>query len=77
MMSSVVQVQFVWHKIKNISANNQAMLLKLGRDVAPYEIYQMVQILMLLCNMLGSSLLPLQNEILPFATQQGKLPGLS
>ena len=53
------------------------MLLKLGRDVAPYEIYQMVQILMLLCNMLGSSLLPLQNEILPFATQQGKLPGLS
>ena len=23
------------HKIKNISANNEAMLLKLGRDVAP------------------------------------------
>ena len=31
----------VWHKIKNISANNEAMLLKLDRDVAPYEIYQM------------------------------------
>ena len=36
------------HKIKNISANNEAMLLKLGRDVAPYEIYQVVHILMLL-----------------------------
>ena len=30
-----------------ISANNEAMLLKLGRDVAPYEIYQMAHILML------------------------------
>ena len=30
----------VRHNIKNISANNEAMLLKLGRDVAPYEIYQ-------------------------------------
>ena len=33
----------VRHKIKNISADNEAMLLKLGRDVAPYG------------NMLGSS----------------------
>ena len=33
--------------MNNISANNEAMLLKLGRDVAPYEIYQMVHILML------------------------------
>jgi len=38
----------VWHKIKNISANIVAMLLKLSRDVAPYKIYQMVHILMLL-----------------------------
>ena len=38
----------VWHKIKNISANNEAMLLKLGRYVAPYEIYQMLDILLLL-----------------------------
>ena len=38
----------VWHKIKNISLNNEAMLLKLSRDVAPYEIYQLVHILMLL-----------------------------
>ena len=38
----------VRHKIKNVSANNEAMLLKLGRDVAPYEIYEMVHILMLL-----------------------------
>ena len=38
----------VWHKIKNIFANKEAMLFKLGRDVAPYEIYQMVHILMLL-----------------------------
>ena len=38
----------VRHKIKKISANNEAMLLKLGMKVAPYEIYQMVHILMLL-----------------------------
>ena len=43
MTSPVVLVQ--WCKIKNISANNKAMLLKLGKDVAPYEIYQMVHIL--------------------------------
>ena len=24
----------VWHKIKNISANNEAMVLKLGSDIA-------------------------------------------
>ena len=36
------------HKIKNISASNEGMLLKLGRVVAPCEIYQMVHILMLL-----------------------------
>ena len=36
------------HKTKNISANNEAMLLKLGRVVAPYKIYQKVHILMLL-----------------------------
>ena len=27
----------VRHKIENISANNEAMLLKLGKDVAPYK----------------------------------------
>ena len=37
-----------WHKIKNISTNIKAMLLKLCRNVPPYEIYQMVHILMLL-----------------------------
>ena len=47
MASSVVRVQW-WRKIKNIYANKEAVLLKLGRDVAPYEIYQMVHILMLL-----------------------------
>ena len=31
------------HKINNISANNEAMLLKLGRDVAPHKIYQMIR----------------------------------
>ena len=41
-------ITVVRHKIKNISADNEAMLLKLGRDVAPYGIYQMVHILMLL-----------------------------
>ena len=35
----------VWHKIKNFSTNNEAILLKLGRDAAPWEIYQM------LCNL--------------------------
>ena len=48
MTSWVVQVQCCDKKIKNISANNEAMLLKLDRDVAPYEIYQMERILMLL-----------------------------
>ena len=41
----------VWHKIKNISANNAAMLLKQcywSNAVVPYEIYHMVHILMLL-----------------------------
>ena len=31
----------VSHKIKNNSTNNEAMLLKLGRNIAPYDIYQM------------------------------------
>ena len=35
-------------KIKDISASNEAMLLKLGRNVAPYEMYSMAHILMLL-----------------------------
>jgi len=47
MTSSVGQVQWC-DKIKNISANNEAMLLKLGRDVTPYKSYQVVYILMLL-----------------------------
>ena len=51
----------VRHKIKNNSANIEAMRLKLGRDVAPYEIYLIVHILVRYGNMLGSSLLPLQN----------------
>ena len=38
----------VRNKVKNISANNEAMLLRLGRGVAPYKMYQMVHILMLL-----------------------------
>ena len=29
----------VRHKIKNTSANNEEMRLKLGRDVAPYEMH--------------------------------------
>ena len=38
----------VFSGVAYISANNEAMLLKLGRDVAPYKIYQMVYILLLL-----------------------------
>ena len=46
MTSSAVRVQ--WWEIKIISTNNEAMLLKLCRDVAPYKIYQIAPILMLL-----------------------------
>ena len=60
----------VGHKIKNISSNNEAMLLKLGRDVAPYEIYQMVHILMLLWQHAQFQSLPLKNQILPFIAAQ-------
>ena len=49
----------VQHKIKNISANNKAMLLKRGRDVAPNEIYQIVHILMLLWQLVRFQFLPL------------------
>ena len=38
----------VRQKIKNITVNNESMRLKLGRDVAPYEIYLTVHILVLL-----------------------------
>ena len=47
------------------------MLLKLGRDVAPYEIYQMVHILMLLWQHVQFQSLPLQNQILPFVAAPG------
>ena len=59
------------HKIENISTNNKAMLLKLGRDVAPYEIYHMVHILMLLWQHAQFQSLPLKNQILPFIAAQG------
>ena len=65
MTSSVVQVQWCDTKLR-ISANNEAMLLKLGKDVAPQEIYQMVHILMLLWQYARFQSLPLQNQILPF-----------
>ena len=58
-------------KIKNISTNNEAMVLKFGRDVAPYK-----NILMLLWQHARFQSLTLQNQILPFTTQQGKIPGL-
>ena len=48
MLSVDCASRVVWHEIKNISAYNEAMLLKLGSNVAPHEIYQMVYILMLL-----------------------------
>ena len=49
------------------------MLSKLGRDAATYEIYQMVHILILLWQ---HARFQSPNELLPFATQQGKIPGL-
>ena len=38
----------VKYDLKNKSCQKYAMLLKLSRDVVPYEIYQMVHILILL-----------------------------
>ena len=65
----------VSNKIKNISANNEAMLLKLGRDITPYEIYQMVHILILLWQHARFQSLSLQNQILPFVAAWGKIYG--
>ena len=48
----------VRHKIKNICANNEAMLLKLGRVVALYKINQVVHILMLLWQTCSVSVSP-------------------
>ena len=75
MTSSVVQVQCVWHKIKNISVSKEAMLLKLGRDVAPYEMYQMVHILMLLWQHAQFQSLSLKNQI--FNNYPAKSRGIS
>jgi len=47
------------------------MVLKLGRDVAPYEIYQMIHILMLLWQHAQFQSLSLKNQILPFIAAQG------
>ena len=51
------------------------MLLKLGSDVAPYEIYQIVHILMLLWQHAWSQSLPLKNQILPFVAACVKIAG--
>ena len=42
------------HKINNISANNKAMLVKLGISIVLKEIHHMVHILMMLWHTLGS-----------------------
>ena len=47
------------------------MLLKLGRDVTPYELYQMVHILMLLWQHAQFQSLSLKNQILLFIAAQG------
>ena len=49
------------------------MLLKFGRDVAPYKIYQTVHILMLLWQHAQLQSLPLKYQILPFIAAQGIL----
>ena len=62
----------VWRKIKNISAKNEAMLLKIGRDVATLnKIYQIVHSLMLLWQHARLQSLSLQNQILPFVAARG------
>ena len=55
------------HKIKNISANNEVMLLKLGRDVAPYKLYQTAHIFMFLwslsiCSCAGQNIQKMSEE---------------
>ena len=60
-------------KFKNISANNVAMLLKLGRDVAPYEIYQMVHILMLIWQHARFQSLSSSKSKTPFVAGRGKM----
>ena len=62
----------VRRKMKNISVNNEAMLLKFGRDVAPYKINEMVHILMLVWQHARFQSPASLNWILPFATRQGK-----
>ena len=49
------------------------MQLKLGRDVAPYEIYQVVHIVMLLWQYARFQSLPLKNQILPFVAARSKI----
>ena len=66
MTSSVVQVQWCDTKLR-ISPP----IRKLGRDVAPYEIYQMVDILMLLWQHARFQSPSLKNQILPFIAAQG------
>ena len=53
-----------WDKIKNISTNNEAMLLKLGRDVGTYEISQWYTFWCCYSNKPHSSLLPLHYNII-------------
>ena len=49
------------------------MLLKLRRNVAPYEIYQMVHIVMLLWQHAQFQSLLLKNQILPFVATRDKI----
>ena len=73
MTSLVVQVPWCDTKVRNISADNEAMVLKLGRDVAPYVIYRILHIFMLLWQHARFQSLPLQNQILPFVAARGKI----
>ena len=49
------------------------MLLKLGRDVVPSEIYQMAHILMLLWQHARFQSISSSNQILPFVAVWGKI----
>ena len=71
MTSLVVQSTVVRHKIKNISANNEATLLNLAGMLHPMK-YTSCTFWCCYGNMLGSSLFPLQNQILPFVATQGR-----
>ena len=72
MTSSVVRVQWCDTKLRISLPIMKQFYLKLGRDVAPYEIYQMAHIVILPWQHVWFQSLTLKNQILPFVAARGK-----